>query len=191
MLRNVERELKGSLDREGMKAVFHEAAKSSLDRYLMRQAERPWDTEHHALANARHAEYFTLIAEQEKMPHAGSTMEKRLAESGFEDDEIYSIMNIAFAYDESNPAISHRYIAEYLTRAGINPSVRNLQASLRVVAAGYREACIEANRRIGISDTHVDPLPPAMAAMLDLPVVAQFPKSEAAGVGKVDSSQGV
>ncbi|MCW2411808.1 tyrosine-type recombinase/integrase [Sphingobium sp. B8D3A] len=158
---------------EKLRAVYHNAVKTALDRYLTQQASSPWLAEDHLLSNIDHARYFTMIASSESAPRPGYAFYRDLKDAGLSSEEINRMQTVASYYDGGS-AINPAYAAAYLREAGCSPTHANIERVRRIVAAGYRAACIEASAALGAPDSanQLPPLPKALEAVVGTPALA-------------------
>jgi integrase len=148
-------------------AIYQLAARSALDRYLVLQCSTPWRSEEHSNTNLAHARYFTMMASAAEEPRPGFALGMELASQGLPPEEIYQLQQAA-SYYANGSAINPAYVAAYLREAGCSATPANIAHATRIVAAGYRTACINAQLALGEPDpsAQLPDLPLSVRAVL-------------------------
>ena len=154
-------ELKVRLSAADLGPVYKEAFEAKLDQYLVKQASTPGLD--HGAVDLVYARYFTLLAGASEHPHADDDLRIELRAKGLSEKDMEALF-LTVAMHGRTPAIRPPQIGEYLERAGVKPSMSNMEAAARMVAAAYRDACLAAGAAFGspVSANDVWPLPKAL-----------------------------
>jgi hypothetical protein len=144
----VQPSLRPDLTRDNLSRVYHAAYRTQLDRIVIRQAATPMMEEGHAAANLIYAHYFTLLARCPAPPTPDQELLEHFLEEGLTPDEAQNL-HMAIQMHRNSPPISHRHIGAYLAESGVYPNDTNKKAVARVVAAAYRNACLEGSALLG------------------------------------------
>lgn len=164
----VQGSLRPDLSIEDLRRVYTQAFKTELDRIVLRQIELPM-LDAHAQVNTDYARYFTMLARCQRPPHPERETVEQLARDGLGAHEAERLATLVATHAEHLP-ITPNQIGAYLEGAGVYANERNRKAVGRLVAAAYRNACLEGSRLIGrpAAPDAVWPLPGNMLAMLGI-----------------------
>jgi hypothetical protein len=153
MQAGVETSLRPGLSREDLSRIYHLAFKTELDRIIVHQAAKPMLERDHAEANLIYARLFTMLARCVEPPHPDVDTAQALMNEGLSAEDAYKLHEAISRHRASLP-ISANQIGAYLVEAGVYANDTNKKAVGRVVAAAYRNACLEGSEALG------NPIPP-------------------------------
>lgn len=148
---------------EDFKAMARRVFDRALDRYVLAQLTYPQASEQHAKANLAYARYFALLAASPNSVGATEELRERLRQQGLSEHEVDQLWMIARTH-EAQPALSPRHLFHDLEGIGLQPTDKNAQIMLRVVAAAHAQACIKATEAMGMPSQAEEAfaLPPAL-----------------------------
>lgn len=160
--------LRPDLSIEDLRRVYAQAFKTELDRIVLRQIELPM-IDAHAQVNTDYARYFTMLARCAHPPHPERDTAEQLAREGLSAQDAERLAAVVARHAEHLP-ITPNQIGVYLAEAGVYANERNRKAVGRLVAAAYRNACLEGSKLLGrsIEPEAIWPLPGNMLAMLGI-----------------------
>lgn len=161
--------LRPGLTREDLSHVYHQAYRTELDRIIVKQAATPMLERAHASTNLAYARYFTLLAKSSVPPVPDQEFLEQLLEEGLSVVEAEQV-HLAVQMHRNGSPISHGQVGSYLSEAGVHPNDMNKKAVGRIVAAAYRNACIEASELLGfpVAPGTIWPLPGNLVGMLGI-----------------------
>lgn len=156
--------------REDLARVYKLAFQTELNRIIVRQAETPMLSGEHAVLNRAYARLFTLLAGCTKPPHPDMETQERLVAEGLAPDEATRLHALIVRHQDSLP-ITPNQIGAYLVETGVRATDHNKKAVGRIVAAAYRNACLEGSEALGcpMPPGTVWPLPGNLMGLLGLP----------------------
>ncbi|OQW48256.1 MAG: hypothetical protein A4S16_00895 [Proteobacteria bacterium SG_bin6] len=159
--------LRPDMTQQDLVSVYTLAYKKELDRIIVKQAATPMLAEGHAKANLIYARLFTVLAGCARPPEPNEELRAELVTAGLSEAEATDVYNRLALHRRDLP-ITPQQISTYLREAGVYPNDVNLAAVSRVVAAAYRNACLEASELMGkpIAPGSVPPLPGNLLGLL-------------------------
>lgn len=156
----LEPSLRPNLAREDLARIYHLAFKAELDRIILKQAATPMLAEQHAVANLTYAHLFTHLTRCATPPVNDQALVDELISAGLSAEEARNVGEALLRHGYSLP-ITPNQIGAYLKDAGVYPNDTNKTAVSRIVAAAYRNACLEGSKMLGlpVEPGTVSPLP--------------------------------
>ena len=145
----VEPSLRPNLARDELTRIYHLAFKTELDRIILKQAATPMLAEQHSAANIAYAHLFTHLTRCAAPPINGQAFVDELIAAGLSEAEASGISDMLARHGRSLP-VTPNQIGAYLKEAGVYPNDTNKIAVSRVVAAAYRNACLEGSELLGL-----------------------------------------
>lgn len=165
----LEQSLRTAVKAEDMRAIYKAAFTTKLDEYVVKQAATPYRADAHAVANLIYARYFTLLASSPHMPEVESELIDQFKDMGLSEKDAENLF-VTIAQHRGQSPIATNRVASYLTDQGVKPNEPNMQSMAKVIAAAYRNACIDATEAMGMGNPAADvwPLPGALINLLNL-----------------------
>ncbi len=145
---------------DDLQELFKRAFKRELDRTILAQISEPGRADDHHIVNLHYARYFTLLAEKPYLLDGRLESFEDLRAMGLSEADADAVSMLAQRH-RHQPPVSAGYLADDLRELGVEPTQSNMQVSIGVAAAAYREANIAACEDLGqpITSGDVWPLP--------------------------------
>lgn len=161
-----------------MRKLAHLAYKTALDRNIAKQMATPQFENAHLESNLLNARYFSLMTHTDGLPTLSDDFFDGLWPTGASASEICGLAELIKRYGET-PPINPSMLKAYLREVGVPDNLTNAANVLKIVAAAYSKACIDASAALNapMPEGAVDPLPRAFHDLFSKPaepvVVAQ------------------
>lgn len=164
---SVDSKIRRDLAREDLSRIYHSAYKARLDRIIVKQAATPMLSAGHAGANLLSAHFYTHLARHPTSSIPTEQVVEQLVAAGMNRERAWAL-HLAMQLHRKDEPLTRQQVDAYLREANAEPTTENVMAVARVVAAAYRNACLESSDAIGepVAPGTIAPLPGNLLRLL-------------------------